>query len=123
MPERDGLAGRAGVAVAARFGVAVGRDWGELASVAVSTPQELRCAGASGSSSKGAVGDCHLARMAEGGNRAFEPALADITPRAHHVRPDLHIHGSSNLRDNGVIPSQAAPESASDLRCWESPRM
>src|SRR5215472_11282026 len=53
---------------------------------------------------EGPVGDRDLARMAKGGNRAFEPALAEVTPRAHDVRPDLDIHGSSNLPEDGVIP-------------------
>jgi hypothetical protein len=58
---------------------------------------------------EGPVADRDLARMTERGNRAFEPALADVTPRAHDVRPDLHIHSRSNLRDDGVIPPQTAP--------------
>jgi hypothetical protein len=57
--------------------------------------------------------------MAEGGNRAFEPALADVTPRAHDVRPDLHIHGRNNLRGDGVIPSQTAPRERVTPGCWE----
>ena len=58
---------------------------------------------------EGPVGDRHVARMAEGGNRALKPALADVTPRAHDVRPDLDIHGSSNRRDHGMIPPQTTP--------------
>ena len=58
---------------------------------------------------EGPVGDRDVVSMAEGGNRALEPALADITPRAHDVRPDLHIHSRDNLRDDGMIPPQAAP--------------
>jgi hypothetical protein len=42
--------------------------------------------------------------MVERGNRAFEPALADVTPRAYDVRPDLDIHGSNNQRVDRVIP-------------------
>src|SRR5580658_2376835 len=53
---------------------------------------------------EGPVADRHLVGMAEGGQRPFEPALAEVTPRAYDVRPDLHIHASSNLRDDAVIP-------------------
>ena len=49
-----------------------------------------------------AVAHLDLVAVLELGERGLEPPLADGAPRAHHVRPDLHLHDS--LLWSGSLP-------------------
>jgi hypothetical protein len=42
------------------------------------------------------VADLDLVAVAEPGQRLLEPMLPDRAPRAHDVRPDLHLHAQVN---------------------------
>jgi hypothetical protein len=39
------------------------------------------------------------------GQRGREPRPPDRTPRAHDVRPDIHLHASANAATARVIPA------------------
>jgi hypothetical protein len=60
--------------------------------------------------------DLYLVPVLELLERRFETALADITPGAHDIGPDLDQHGSFNTLGAAPVPASLSDRSASTRR-------